>query len=131
MYANDSQIRLYQKNFLTFRTDNDIITSIDLNVVRNDNSKTFTASVGSMSGYTWTGNAREVQLMVSEGNGNVQLSGAHVKVSTTAIPVLPADAADNAIEAIYGLDGRRYNTLQPGLNIVRMKSGQVRKVIWN
>ena len=69
--------------------------------------------------------------MVSEGNGNVQLSGAHVEVSTTAIPVLPADAADDAIEAIYGLDGRRYNTLQPGLNIVRMKSGQVRKVIWN
>ena len=131
MYANDSQIRLYQKNFLTFRTDNDIITSIDLDVVKNDNEKTFTASVGSMSGYTWTGNAREVQLMVSEGNGNVQLSGAHVEVSTTAIPVLPADAADDAIEAIYGLDGRRYNTLQPGLNIVRMKSGQVRKVIWN
>lgn len=131
MYANDSQIRLYQKNFLTFRTDNDIITSIDLDVVKNDDEKTFTASVGSMSGYTWTGNAREVQLMVSEGNGNVQLSGAHVEVSTTAIPVLPADAADDAIEAIYGLDGRRYHTLQPGLNIVRMKSGQVRKVIWN
>lgn len=131
MYANDSQIRLYQKNFLTFQTDNDIITSIDLDVVKNDNEKTFTASVGSMSGYTWTGNAREVQLMVSEGNGNVQLSGAHVEVSTTAIPVLPADAADDAIEAIYGLDGRRYPTLQPGLNIVRMKSGQVRKVIWN
>lgn len=131
MYANDTQIRLYQKNFLTFRTDNDIITSIDLDVVKNDNEKTFTASVGSMSGYTWTGNAREVQLMVSEGNGNVQLSGAHVEVSTTAIPVLPADAADDAIEAIYGLDGRRYNTLQPGLNIVRMKSGQVRKVLWN
>ena len=131
MYANDSQIRLYQKNFLTFRTDNDIITSIDLDVVKNDNEKTFTASVGSMSGYTWTGNAREVQLMVSEGNGNVQLSGAHVEVSTTAIPVLPADASDDAIEAIYGLDGRRYNTLQPGLNIVRMKSGQVRKVLWN
>jgi endonuclease I len=131
MYANNNQIRLYQKNFLTFRTDNDIITSIDLDVVKNDNEKTFTASVGSMSGYTWTGNAREVQLMVSEGNGNVQLSGAHVEVSTTAIPVLPADAADDAIEAIYGLDGRRYNTLQPGLNIVRMKSGQVRKVLWN
>lgn len=131
MYANNSQIRLYQKNFLTFRTDNDIITSIDLDVVKNDNEKTFTASVGSMSGYTWTGNAREVQLMVSEGNGNVQLSGAHVEVSTTAIPVLPADAADDAIEAIYGLDGRRYPTLQHGLNIVRMKSGQVRKVIWN
>lgn len=131
MYANDSQIRLYQKNFLTFRTDNDIITSIDLDVVKNDNEKTFTASVGSMSGYTWTGNAREVQLMVSEGNGNVQLSSAHVEVSTTAIPVLPADAADDAIEAIYGLDGRRYPTLQHGLNIVRMKSGQVRKVIWN
>ncbi len=131
MYANNNQIRLYQKNFLTFRTDNDIITSIDLDVVKNDNEKTFTASVGSMSGYTWTGNAREVQLMVSEGKGNVQLSGAHVEVSTTAIPVLPADAADDAIEAIYGLDGRRYPTLQPGLNIVRMKSGQVRKVIWN
>ncbi len=131
MYANDSQIRLYQKNYLSFRTDKDIITSIDLKVVKNDNEKTFTASVGSMSGYTWTGNAREVQLMVSEGNGNVQLSGAHVEVSTTAIPVLPADAADDAIEAIYGLDGRRYHTLQPGLNIVRMKSGQVRKVLWN
>ena len=128
MYANNNQIRLYQKNYLSFRTDKDIITSITLNVVRNDNSKTFTASVGSMNGYTWTGNAREVQLMVSDGNGNVQLSGAHVEISTTGIPSVPS-VTDTGIEAIYGIDGRRYQTLQLGLNIVRMKNGQVKKVV--
>ena len=128
MYANNNQIRLYQKNYLTFRTDKDIITSIALNVVKNDNSKTFTASVGSMNGYTWTGNAREVQLMVSDGNGNVQLSGAHVEISTTGIPSVPS-VTDTGIEAIYGIDGRRYQTLQLGLNIVRMKNGQVKKVV--
>ena len=128
MYANNNQIRLYQKNYLTFRTDKDIITSIALNVVRNDNSKTFTASVGSMNGYTWTGNAREVQLMVSDGNGNVQLSGAHVEISTTGIPSVPS-VTDTGIEAIYGINGRRYQILQPGLNIVRMKNGLVKKVV--
>lgn len=128
MYANDTQIRLYQKNTLTFRTEAACMTSISFNVMDNSSDKEFFASVGVVDGYTWTGSANEVAFHVTDGNGNIRLSGAHVEVSTTAIPVLPADVADDAIEAIYGLDGRRYHTLQPGLNIVRMKSGQVKKV---
>lgn len=131
MYANDNEIRLYQKNTLTFRTEAACMTSISFNVTDNSSDKEFFASVGAVDGYTWTGSASEVAFHVTDGNGNIRLSGASVEVSTTVIPVLPADAADDAIDAIYGLDGRRYQTLQPGLNIVRMKSGQVKKVLRN
>ena len=31
-------------------------------------------------------------------------------------------------DVIFGIDGKRYDALQRGMNIVRMKNGQVKKV---
>lgn len=47
----------------------------------------------------------------------------------TAIDAAPANGADAKPQACYTPDGRRISTPQPGLNIIRMTDGTVRKVI--
>jgi len=48
----------------------------------------------------------------------------------TAIETVNAEGVGNAeITAIYDLNGRRRDTLQPGVNIVKMSDGTTRKVI--
>lgn len=47
----------------------------------------------------------------------------------TAIAAAPADSAPAKAAACYAPDGRRISTPQPGLNIVKMTDGTVRKVI--
>ena len=130
MYANPTQIRLYKYNTLSFKTEANDMTSIEFNVVKNDNGKEFFPSTGTMDGYKWTGNAREVLFTVTGGNGNVQVSGVHVEVAdATGIETIPVEPDNNnEPEAIYGIDGRKYDTLQPGVNIVRMKNGRVVKI---
>lgn len=39
------------------------------------------------------------------------------------------EVAESEISAIYDLTGRKYETMQPGINIVKMTDGSVRKVI--
>ena len=106
------------------------MTSIEFNVVKNDNGKEFFPSTGTVEGYKWTGNAREVLFTVTDGNGHVQVSGVHVEVvDATGIETVPVETDNNNVpEAIYGIDGRKYDTLQPGVNIVRMKNGRVIKI---
>lgn len=47
----------------------------------------------------------------------------------TAIAAAPADGAPAKAAACYAPDGRRISTPQPGLNIIKMTDGSVRKVI--
>lgn len=47
----------------------------------------------------------------------------------TAIAAAPADSAPAKAAACYAPDGRRISTPQPGLNIIKMTDGSVRKVI--
>ena len=47
----------------------------------------------------------------------------------TAIAAAPADSAPAQAAACYAPDGRRISTPQPGLNIIKMTDGTVRKVI--
>lgn len=47
----------------------------------------------------------------------------------TAIAAAPADSAPAKAAACYAPDGRRISTSQPGLNIIKMTDGSVRKVI--
>lgn len=47
----------------------------------------------------------------------------------TAIAAPPADSAPAKAAACYAPDGRRISTPQPGLNIIKMTDGSVRKVI--
>lgn len=47
----------------------------------------------------------------------------------TAVAAAPADSAPAKAAACYAPDGRRISTPQPGLNIIKMTDGTVRKVI--
>lgn len=47
----------------------------------------------------------------------------------TAVAAAPADSAPAKAAACYAPDGRRISTSQPGLNIIKMTDGTVRKVI--
>lgn len=47
----------------------------------------------------------------------------------TAIAAAPADSAPAKAAACYAPDGRRISTPQPGLNIIKMTDGTMRKVI--
>ena len=47
----------------------------------------------------------------------------------TAVAAVPADSAPAKAAACYAPDGRRISTPQPGLNIIKMTDGSVRKVI--
>ena len=52
------------------------------------------------------------------------------EVDVTAIEAVAAESVGNAdITDIYDLNGRRRDTLQPGVNIVKMSDGTTRKVI--
>ena len=80
MYINDSQIRLYSGNKLSVASTNGVnIAQIDFTVVYNDGNKELTANVGSVNGYSWTGDADEVVFSVSAGKGHLRIS--HVKVT--------------------------------------------------
>lgn len=127
MYCNDKEIRMYKYNTLAFRISGDDFTKITLNVKANANNKKFLANNVELEGYEWTGDADEVVFKLSDTDkGNVSITGA-VLHTPTGIWTVPIDNY-NVPEAIYSIDGRRLEMLQPGLNIIRMKNGQVKKV---
>ena len=48
--------------------------------------------------------------------------------TTTGIPTINTEPVNNNPEAIFSVDGRQLQELQPGINIVRMQDGRVVKV---
>lgn len=48
--------------------------------------------------------------------------------TTTGIPTINTEPVNNEPEAIFSVDGRQLQELQPGINIVRMQDGRVVKV---
>ncbi len=123
MYANNSQMRLYQKNLLCFSTTVGQLEEITLKVTKNDAAKVFSASVGQMDGYHWTGNSSEVRFQLDDGNGVVYLTECTVRRGATqgVEPVVDtvADYAAARSAAVYDLSGRRMDTtsLAPGIYI--------------
>ena len=52
------------------------------------------------------------------------------EVDVTGIEAVTAEGVSNAdITDIYDLNGRRRDTLQPGINIVKMSNGTTKKVV--
>lgn len=122
MYCNDSQIRLYKYNELTFSVTQNTMQKIEFNVVANTSNKTLYASVGNVDGFTWTGDATKVVFTVDTGNGNVQIDRATVTIPDVATYM---ESIDDTIvtapvdDAVYTLSGVRVNAdnLRPGIYI--------------
>lgn len=123
MYANNSQMRLYQKNLLCFSTTVGQLEEITLKVTKNDAAKVFSASVGEMDGYSWTGSSSEVRFQLDDGNGVVYLTECTVRRGATqgVEPVIDtaSDFAAASSTAVYDLSGRRMDgtSLAPGIYI--------------
>ena len=52
-----------------------------------------------------------------------------VVLDNTTTGVEKVEAKENAVVAIFTVDGKRVSRLQKGLNIVRMSNGEVKKII--
>ena len=133
MWCNGNEIRLYKHNTLTFRTFGEVFKEITFTGKKSVNTKVLNASTGTMDEFTWQGNDSDVVFYTDTENGNIRLFTAYVKLGDidtfpTGIEYV-AEENDTAPKAIYSIDGRKLNSLQPGLNIVHMKNGQVRKVL--
>lgn len=123
-YINDSQIRLYAGNQLTFSVSEGTIEEIEFTLPA-ASTKTLTASTGTVSNNsTWTGNAQSVTFSVNDGSGNMQLSGAKVKLSSSEPTVISTTPIISEGEAAwYTLDGRMLQSkpTQKGVYIMNGK----------
>lgn len=126
MYCSPEQIRLYNKNVLTFKAHKNTMTNIEFTVPEKADDKEFIPSVGEMDGYTWTGNADEVQFTSTytsswpEANANKHIQIASVKITVaelTGISQKPTISMSS--DAIYTLSGVRVDSdnLRPGIYI--------------
>jgi hypothetical protein len=102
------------------------MTSIEFTVPEKADDKEFIPSVGEMDGYTWTGNADEVQFTSTytsswpEANANKHIQIASVKITVaelTGISQKPTISMSS--DAIYTLSGVRVDSdnLRPGIYI--------------
>ncbi len=61
LYADDSELRLYNYNTLTMKAHNNELTKVEFTIPgQNHDNKTLVASVGTIENNVWTGNSSEV-----------------------------------------------------------------------
>lgn len=129
LYADDSEIRLYNYNTLTLTAHNNEITKVEFTVPgKNNDNKMLVASVGDISDNVWTGEADEVSFassyVSSSKSGGVslhyylELSGMKVTVANpTGIRQLAAGClADNRVFSLQGVAVDEQQ-LRPGIYI--------------
>jgi len=130
MFCNSKEIRLYKYNKLTLRALGDSFKEISFTGQKSTETKELYASTGSIEGFSWTGNDSEVEFTTDIGNGNIKLFTVSVKLGDIATGIVSMnEKAGMEPEQIFSPDGRKLQTMQPGLNIVRMKNGIVKKVM--
>lgn len=117
-YCNDSQIRLYQGNTLTVSVAQGTLTGIEFTT---SGSKVLKASVGTVDGTNWTGNANSVVFSVNEGSGNLQVSKMKVTVNVPSGPSSIDQISTQNLSGrrvIYNLRGQRVTNPTRGIYIV-------------
>ncbi len=119
-YANDNHIRLYAGNTLTVSVSQGTLKEIEF--VNKNTDKQLIANVGTVDGYTWTGNASSVQFEVNSGNKNLQVSGLKIKVNggqgPSGIDFVQTTTNLDGQRVIYDLSGRRVTNPTRGVYIV-------------
>ncbi len=121
-YCNDTHVRLYPGNTLTVSVGQGTLKSIEITTQSGENSNTVTASVGSMEGLTWTGDASSVVFSVDGNSGHRRFSKISVLVSgagePSAIDLVQTDTRLDGQRVIYDLSGRRVTNPTRGIYIV-------------
>jgi hypothetical protein len=133
MFCNGNEIRLYKHNTLKLKAYNDTFTEITFVGTKSTSTKELFASTGTMDDLHWTGNASVVQFKTDSENGNIRLYTADLKMgsASTGGEATGIEMAETETHPtfIYGPDGLRRSTLQPGLNIVVMRNGKTKKIL--
>ncbi len=128
-YCNNSQIRLYQKNTLTFTTSGDELCKMEFQLAKNS-SKTLSASTGTVKDLTWEGKANSVTFNVDDGSGNMQLTGVKIYLNTSdvVLGITNNKSQSRQQQSVYTLSGRRVKDgrLKKGLYIKNKKKAVVR-----
>jgi len=98
-YMNDSQIRIYPGNTLTVSAEEDI-TDMEFTLVLNKGNKELQASLGTVDGMKWTGEAKSVVFNVNSGSGHLQLSQLKVTRKVEKPTPQPVDGDVNGDGAV-------------------------------
>lgn len=116
-YANNNEIRLYTGNKLTVSVASGTIIGLDFTI--GDKKSELSANVGAFNNYSWTGDAKEVEITSA---GNTALRKVVVKLSNGAsgIDMVETDhhLRLDGYRVIYDLSGRRVTNPTRGLYIV-------------
>jgi hypothetical protein len=138
LYADDSEIRLYNYNTLTVTAHNNELTKVELTVTgQNHDNKTLIASVGEIDNNVWTGSAQEVIFAsnyVSSTKAGSVTRYYYLGLSDIKVTVANPSGIDQlAVEPVY--DGYTYtitgvrvdeDQLRPGIYIRNGKKFVVR-----
>ena len=103
-YVNDSHIRVYGGNTLTFTASDGRLSTMTFELVENS-TKTLQASVGQVNGLVWTGDADEVVFSVDSGSGHMKMKS--VTVTLTGVDGIGTTQTIGMPAVVYDLQGRR------------------------
>jgi hypothetical protein len=127
MYCDEGQIRLYNRNTLTFLAHQNEMTSIEFDVPEKAADKELIPSVGEVQGNTWTGLAREVQFTSTYTSGypaalyrskHIQITGVRIGMAEQSGIMAVATPHPLSDTGLYTLSGQRVEgTPRPGIYI--------------
>lgn len=125
-YINDTHLRLYGGNTLTFSTTGSSFSQISFELVESS-TKTLSASTGTVNGLVWTGNASQVVFSVDGGNGHLKMKKATVARSgADGIERLSTTEGRQPATTVFDLQGRRVQQPVRGLYIHQGRKYMVR-----
>ncbi len=119
-YVNESQIRLYPGNNLTFSVEAGAIREVVFSVAKTS-SNPLLASNGFVKDLKWTGDAQNVVFSAGGESGHLQITTASVIVDAGSSGITEATTTTVMPTVYYDLQGRRVMNPVKGLYVVNGK----------
>ena len=114
-FCNDSQIRIYPHNTLTIQAESGYLCKLEFMEAKG-NSKSISASTGTMNDLNWEGVAESVNFYYTGSSDHVRLAGVTVVVAHQAgIEELSSESDPSS--TLWSLSGQRVSTPRSGLYI--------------
>lgn len=120
-FCNDSQVRLYPGNTLTFSVASGNITELEIIYASDTQNTSLIANGQAMTDGKWTGSSQEVVVEFGGSSKHARITGAKVKVSGTTTGIDVVQTPQSGQRIIYNLRGQRVTNPTRGLYIVNGK----------